>query len=368
MRTAAAIRRFCPVLLIAAAGLVGGGAAHAQCTGVNQVTWPAVNPVWDFCWTRPSQTLQPNGEGIRITSLKYKGVTILKDAGIPVLNVLYVAGGCGCFRDWFDSERAFECAPSPSSGYCTGTTTAPSTVCNHPGTDAGSFSGVAVHDKGTSLKLTSQAQAGWYRYIATWEFFPDGTFIPGMDITAVNNSCVASTHDHHAYWRMDFDIDGAANDFVHVVGDTTSQRQSTEAQYIDSASTRTRWRLGSVGSRAKVHVQRMAADGFAQGDTFGKADGYLLGYKATELTDSGGGCAINIPYVGADDVDDADIVLWVHAKTLHVGEPGGVSAHCQMFGPTVKVTLQETAADFEGDATSDIKIYRNGTWVSFASP
>jgi hypothetical protein len=360
--------KLCPVLLAAAAGLLAAGAARAQCTGPNHVTWPAVNPVWDFCWTRPSQTLQPNGEGIRITNLKYKGVTVLKDAGVPVLNVLYVPGGCGCFRDWFDSERAFECAPVPSAGYCTGTATPPTTVCNHPGSDAGSFSGVAVHDKGTSLKLISQTQAGWYRYIATWEFFPDGSFRPGMDITSVNNSCVASTHDHHAYWRMDFDVDGSGNDFAHVVGASTSQRQGIEASYIDTPTTRTHWRLGSTGSRARVHVERTEEDGDAQGDTFGKADGWLLAYSASELTDSGGGCAINIPYVTGQDVDDADIVLWVHSQSLHIGEPGGISHDCGMFGPIVKVRLQSTPADFEGDATSDLKLWRDGTWVSVVSP
>src|SRR4051812_49401275 len=87
--------------------------ARAQCSGVNHVTWPAANPVWDFCWNRPSGSSLPQGEGIEITNVKYQGVLILKRAHIPVINVKYIeeSGSCGCFRDWLDSEIRFECLP-----------------------------------------------------------------------------------------------------------------------------------------------------------------------------------------------------------------------------------------------------------------
>lgn len=348
---------------------LGATRLSAQCTGVNHVTWPTVNPVWDFCWVRPSQTLQPNGEGIRITDVFYKGRKIFKDGGIPVLNVTYSPGGCGCFRDWFDQERAFSCSPSPSSGYCTGTTTPVSTVCNHPGSDAGSFTGVSVVDKGTSLKLTSQAQAGWYRYISTWEFFPDGRIHPGMDITAVNNSCVASTHRHHAYWRFDFDLDANSNNFVESVGPATSTRVATERTFTDKAADRSQWRLGRTGSNTRVYVNRNPEDGYADGDTFGKIDGAVLAYNAAELNDSSGGCDINLtPYVNTQNVNNADSVLWVHSMVDHIGEPGGISAECFMFGPWIRVRTTPTPADFNGNGASDAKLYVNGTWFSYPIP
>lgn len=363
--------KFSLFALVAASALIVTPSAEAQCTGANHVTWPAVNPVWDFCWVRPSATMQPDGEGIRITDVFYKGVKIFKDGGIPVLNVKYNPGGCGggslCFRDWFDQERAFACAPSPSAGYCTGTTTAVSTVCNHPGTDSGTFSGVAVVDKGTSLKMTSQTQAGWYRYIATWEFFPDGSIRPGMDITAVNNSCVAFTHRHHAYWRLDFDLDAQTANFADVVTDQASTRVTNEAMYVDQANSRSQWRLGRNGSATRVHVVRNQNDGFANGDTFGVGDGWILSYKNTELHDNSSGCEINLPFVNAENTNNTDIVMWVHSMVDHVGEVGGVSHECFMFGPWIKVRLRPTPADWNGNGMSDIKVYNGaGAWHSYA--
>lgn len=363
-----------PVLLTVAALLAPATAAFAQCTGVNHVTWPATNPVWDFCWTRPANSTLANGEGIRISAVKYKGITILKDGGVPVLNVQYVPGGCGgsgrCYRDWFYSERAFACAPSPSSGYCTATSTAVSTVCSHPGTDAGSFSGVSVEDLGTKLRLTSQAQAGWYRYISTWEFYPDGTMRPGMDITSVNNSCVGFTHTHHAYFRLDFDVDGSANDFVDEVTEGgVSKRVGIEKSYVDAGAARSFWRLGSVGSRAHVFVSRSAGDDAAAGDSFAVADGWVLAYKSTELGDTAtSGCAINLPYANGENVNNADVVLWVRAGHVHQGEAGGISHVCFTFGPVIKVRTRPVPADFDGNSGSEAVIYRNGAWLNIPIP
>lgn len=369
-------RIFAIVALAACCSFLSASGLAAQCTGANHVTWPTAAPVWDFCWQRLNASSLANGEGIRISAVKYKGVTVLKDGHIPVLNVQYNPGGCGvganCYRDWFDQEQAFACAPSPSTGYCTGTTTAPATVCNHPGSDAGSFSGVSVQDLGTSVKLISQAAAGWYRYISTWEFFPDGSFRPGMDITSVNNSCVAHTHRHHAYFRLDFDLAGPANDFANFVNAAGSRSIVTEEKVTDTMATRAHWRLGSTGSRARVHVQRTLEDGFAGGDTFARGDGWLFAYDANQLDDgphSLSQCPADLDnYLNSQNVKEADLVLWVHSGTEHEGEPGGVSAHCMMFGPQVRVSFGTPAADFDGNAASDLKIYRNGTWVSFVAP
>jgi hypothetical protein len=360
--------------------LAAAPGASAQCTGANHVQWPsAANPVWDFCWTRPSQTQQPNGEGIRLTDVKFRGIQVMKQGGLPVLNVKYDPGGCGgsglCYRDWFDQESAFSCAPSPSSGYCTGTTTPPDTVCNHPGSTSGSFVGVSVHDQGDHLRLTSQAMAGWYVYISTWEFYPDGRMVPGMDITAVNNSCVAFTHNHHGYFRLDLDVDGAAADTAYRVrgsgmaAGAINEKQTTERSYVDAETERTQWRVASAGSRTRVHVIRENRDGFATGDAFGVADGWLLTYKAgQELNDSSSGCAINIPYANSEAVENTDLVLWVHAMVRHIGEAGGVSHECFQFGPTVKVRVGNEPVDFDGDAKSDVVLYVNGAWRTFQAP
>ena len=369
-------------------------------TGVSRVTWKG----WDFCVTRMANTTpQPNGSGMEISQVHFKGRLFLKRANIPVLNVKYATGGCGCYRDWFDAERAFSCGPvdkwvdgSNKPGFCPGTTTGVQTVCDHPGTDAGSWTGVAAEDKGTHLKLTQQATAGWYRYIPVWEFYLNGTMRAGMDFAATTSSCVQSTHHHHAYWRMDFDVEGPLNDFVdyyyHDPASSswgTATRILTETHWIDSngggalpTAGRSHWRLGSVGSPMKVDVIRQAVDETATLDDayddgitgdFPTFDGALLAYDANQMTDTASqglsDCPIQLSsYDNDTDVDDADVVLWVHSGVRHVAEGTSTSHSCFSSGPKIKVSVPDTPVDFDGNHISNVVLYRDGAWLEFPVP
>jgi hypothetical protein len=394
---------FALVAGLAAVGASRLDAATPSCsgTGVSRVTWGP----WDFCVTRMTNTTpQPNGSGMEITQVHFKGRLILKRAGIPVLNVKYASGGCGCFRDWFDAEKAYTCTPinifadgSAKTGFCSGTGSL-NTVCDHPGTDAGSFTGISstLEDGGKTLKLTQQSTAGWYRYIPVWKFSLDGSMRAGMNFTAVNDSCVASTHHHHAYWRMDFDVDGPTGDYVdyyyHDPASSswgTATRVGTETSWIDSdgggalpTAGRSHWRLGSVGSPVKVDVIRQQGDETANlSDTyddgitgdFPTLDGVLLAYDASQMTDAAsqqlGDCPLNMgSYDNDADVDDADVVLWVRSGVRHVGEDGGASHQCFSTGAKIKVTAPSTVVDLDGDSKSNVMLYSNGAWVEFTAP
>jgi hypothetical protein len=327
--------------------------AWAQCaSGATHVTWPAANPVWDFCFLSPGKSAGANGSGLELSNVRYNGVLVLFQAHIPILNVKYVpnAANCGgqnaCYRDWLYGENAFSCAPEVSTGYCTGTTTPATTVCEHPGTDAGSFVGVAVEDLGTSLKLTAQCAAGWYRYIPVWEFFADGTLQTRFVATSVNNGCVAYTHQHHAYFRLDFDLNGgSANSVDQVLSGGVTQRATTERNYIDTSPARSTWRVTAPGSAYFVEVTRNPEDG-AAGDPlpitndFPVADGWVLAYDPNQIADYSNlqTCPANLnSFMNGQSVDGTDIVMWVRAAALHEGEPGGLAQDCSMVGPTIRV-------------------------------
>jgi hypothetical protein len=355
-----------PALAVLSA-LAGSPPAGAQCTGNNHIVWPAADPVWDFCWTRPASSSGANGSGIELSNVKYKGILILKTAHVPVLNVKYAPGGCGCFRDWYNGEIRFQCGPNLGGGYCPGTDpNAPVvTVCQHPGSDIGSFTGVAAEDKGDMLRLTSQCSAGWYRYISVWEFHTDGTLQALMDAAAVNNSCVASTHRHHVYWRLDFDVSDPNDNFVDHstnMGDPY-QRVTTEASFVDTSPVRSVWRIGNPSTSATVEVRRNDGDE-AAGDAndpnnpvlqdFPVADGWVLAYHSNEINDTGSSCAINLsPRLNNENVNGADVVLWVRASNLHIGEAGGNSHMCFMFGPTIKVNLPDVTPTVTNTPTQD---------------
>jgi hypothetical protein len=361
-RSARRLAFFGVALLFAAPGL------RAQCSlpGATQVTWPGVGPLWDFCFRPPSGSSGVNGSGLELSDVKYNGTLVLSRAHIPILNVKYVSNpsACGganlCYRDWFFSEQAFQCAPVVSPGICTGTTTPPSppptdcgggescTVCDHPGVDAGTFSGVAVESLPDRLRLTAQCQAGWYRYIPVWEFFADGTIQARFVATSIDRSCVAYTHHHHAYFRLDLDVNGSAGNFVdHVAGDGTSARVSVERNFIDTSPVRSKWRVGKAGSPYVVEVARNADDGAAGDasvvpDDFPIADGWVLAFDPNQVEDGAALGSSDCPaglnsFVNGQNVDGADIVMWVRAAALHQGEAGGEAHDCSMVGPTIRV-------------------------------
>ena len=365
-------RRALRALLIAAGVLASAPRLVAQCTGVNHVMWPTVNPVWDFCWVSPRDSEPGNGSGIELVDVKYNGTLILGRAHLPILNVKYTnvdnsfCGGANfCYRDWLYSEQDFQCAPcqdasgaavncsNASAVQCTGTTTPAATVCESCSIppdgceDIGSFSGVAVENRGTSLKLTSQCEAGWYRYIPEWEFFPDGRIEARFAATSIDATCVAFDHVHHAYFRFDFDVNGSAGNYVdEVLAGNMLQRVTTERSFSDLTPVRSKWRVGNAGSPYVVEVARNVGDGGALDppgvpNDFPIADGWVLAYNASEISDyqtTFNVCAANLNSFDTDQsVNGADVVLWVRAGALHEGEAGGQAAHCGIMGPTIRV-------------------------------
>ncbi len=347
--------------LVGALLFLAAGSLRAQCSfpGSTHVTWPSVDPVWDFCFRPPSLSSGANGSGLEISDVRYNGTLVIFQAHIPILNVKYVANsaGCGgqnlCYRDWFYSDQAFECAPETSPGVCTGTTTPAKTVCEAPGKDFGDFTGVAVESLADRLKLTAQTQAGWYRYIPIWEFFTDGTIQGRFASTSVDHTCVAYTHHHHAYYRIDVDVNGGAGNYVdRILSGGSTERVATERNFVDTSPARSRWRVGSPGSPYAVEISRnagdeAAADPFPIESDFPIADGWALAYASNQVSDYSDltVCPANLnSFDNNQNVNGADLVMWVRAAALHQGEPEGMAADCAMVGPTIKVVPIAPAA------------------------
>jgi Copper amine oxidase, enzyme domain len=314
--------------------LASVGPVLAQdCPAPYKITWPDSNPVWSMCWTPPNSSSGVDGSGLELNDVRFKGKRVLYKANIPVLNVLYEPGGCGgstlSYRDWANQLWPFDANNVISPGYAE-PTTPPKTVCDHPGSDAGSFSGVTVEKRADALTLTTQMTAGWYRYIQQWIFFPDGSFSPRFDFTAIENPCIHKIHTHHVYWRLDFDIDGAANNVVEKAtgpnpGPTspwvpltteTSDKRPSPIRFTRP------WRVRNKDSGRGYIIRDNIADGSA--DSWADADHWVLRYHSNEQDDGGAtggptGDAIHIhPYLNGENVDGQDVVIWYHAGHQHV--------------------------------------------------
>jgi hypothetical protein len=336
-------RRLVPALLAFALVALTATGAAAQCQAPYLIEWPVSNPVWKLCWTPPDQSAGPDGSGLQITHAFYRGRRVLWRLNMPVLNVLYDPSTSFCgptYRDWLNQLQPFDANNVVQPGYAE-PTVPPRTVCDAPGADVGSFAGVAVEKLRDRVVLTSQTTAGWYRYINKTTFHADGTIEPMFGFTAVEHPCIHQAHTHHGYWRMDLDVEGAANDSIRerkkfLFFTWWSTLRSEQTRLRNSSNSR-RWRVRDNGTGRAVEIQPGVHDR-PGGDPFGGPDVWALLYRGTETDDGGAtggamGDAQHItPFVNGEAISARDVVLWYRVGHRH--ERG---ASCTMVGPRLRL-------------------------------
>ncbi|HEY0427458.1 MAG TPA: hypothetical protein VGC76_06595 [Pyrinomonadaceae bacterium] len=301
--------------------------------------------LWDMLVIRPAASSGTRKSGIEVRDVKYKGKSVLKRGHVPVLNVQYTPATCGPYRDWQWQEDMFT---TPATG---NTDPAPgirvladgqvATTELQTGNDSGNFRGVAIYKQdngyGMEVVLISEMQAGWYRYINEWRFAPDGTIRPRYAFGATNNSCVCDVHNHHAYWRFDFDVVQPNNKVFQVErGRKFLKPITTEISGNKNFQTKRSLLIqNSAGDEAYMLVPNMT-DGVA--DTFGVNDFWVLQYKnvvgGTNIQneiDDGETCVncsdttapIRItPFINGESVVDQDVVVWYGAHFIHNDQQG----------------------------------------------
>ncbi len=345
------------VLAATLAALAATGVqAQSLATNLNPVTngsaptghiaWPAASPVWEFDFYRPANTTLPDGTGLEIRNVTYLGRKVFDRASVPVLNVEYDAGGCGCYRDWQDSESRYLATAvaggTSNSYYMDAAAGSVITNCERsttgPVADEGSFRGVAVEDYGTELVLTGNAQAGWYRYRVKWHFYLDGRIWPEYSFASAPSSCVARPRRHHAYWRFDFDLEGTpSNDIVTETSmaglETTFTTEAQRTWGTVANRTVRQWAVTDATTQAGFTITPGSDDVLLATDAFSKFDALVVRYKTNEIYDGivfGGGCAIQHEgFLNGESVNDADNVFWYRSSSART------TGTCELRGPTL---------------------------------
>jgi hypothetical protein len=296
--------------------------------------------LWDFLAIRPSASSGTLKSGIEIRNVKYRGKSVLKRGHVPVLNVEYTSGSnCGPYRDWQWQEGMFQApeagATNPAAGIRLLADGQIATTSLDTGTDTGNFRGVAVYRQNNETILISEMEAGWYRYLMEWRLDDDGTIRPRYGFGAITNACVCTTHNHHAYWRLDFDIVNQNNKvFQAERGRKFLRPITTEMTTLRNNSTNKSLLVqNGSGDEAYMLVPNLT-DGKA--DAFSRSDFWVLKYKnvdggtalQNEIDDgfrfTDGACTpttgtcINInPFLNNESVDNQDLVVWYAAHFVH---------------------------------------------------
>jgi len=305
--------------------------------------------LWDMLVLRPSISSGTNASGIELRDVKYKGHSVLKRAHVPILNVQYVDGVCGPYRDWQYQEGMFQAtgtdiAGAPGFRDC-GTT--PATTELETGNDVGNFRGVALYREGDEVVLVTELEAGWYRYVNEWRFDLDGTIRPRFGFGATANSCTCFNHTHHAYFRFDFDIDGTNNSIYELpLGasvDRNDSRIATEKKIFRAGNPPQYYRIR--GGKRSYLLYPGANDGAA--DTYAQGDMWFLHWHdgptnlLAEIDDGHGFFdpteADLDQFLTSEPLLKQDSVIWYHASFLHTpdNEADGLKEGASNPGPRI---------------------------------
>lgn len=311
--------------------------------GAALVQWPAppATPLWTFEVIRPAASSGTNGSGVELRNVKFRGRSVLRQAHVPLLNVKYDGDTCGPYRDWLYEETCFDAVGTNVPGtqgirWCT---QPPQTIFEKDA-DGGNFVGVALweHEDG-SLRVLSQCAAGWYRYATEWRFYPDGVIQPRFRFGAVADSCTCNAHNHHAYWRFDWEILDNKN--------TVEELQSGVWTPLKKEISRKREVGSDVQWRVRHHKQELGyqiltgADD-SVGDAFSGDDCYLIRRRNSEVDDgqrlTGSAQARISRFVKGEKVLKADLVTWYVAHFYHTQDEVAALDHSHggEFGPTLQ--------------------------------
>jgi hypothetical protein len=314
---------------------------------------------WQLQAVRPCQTQTTTaggrGGGLEIRNARYNGKLVFSKAHIPVISVKYENDACGPYRDWQYQENVFNCTNVTGAGRCDGPAT---TNCDMPnGDDTGSFCGVSIYRTPSRLTLTTNVQAGWYRYVLKWHFYPDGTFHPEAFFGAVSDPCINNDHVHLIYWRVDMDIEGDTPNLVeeHNVYQKHDHSPSADATYWGTwdnmflESSRNKqldgsrwWRVRNTSTqRAYLIYPPETYKGINQDEVRFVpqiSDFWMLNYASTnqeETDDSGTGTRYwgHLNNFMSDSVSsdtpnpNVDKVIWYSGAVLHENEAANPQCH-----------------------------------------
>ena len=229
------------VLMLGLASVTWADSPVCNQPGENYVGWPTVDPVWEMCYLKVSDSSAAQGSSLEIRKVHFNGYLAMERIHMPMLFASYETSTC--YRDWKDAESDFLKAnqvenPTQSAITTCDASTEPNEVVgdcpfNDPngsgqiGNGADCVTGVQIEKYDDRMVLTTNHSAAWYKYTSRYIFHADGRIQPRFGFGNSTGNSNSINHWHTGYWRINFDIDGADDDEVFI-GDAMGDVLQTE--------------------------------------------------------------------------------------------------------------------------------------------
>ncbi|MFF5212841.1 copper amine oxidase [Streptosporangium sp. NPDC000396] len=307
---------------------------------------------WQLCWE------MRNVEGLTLTKVVYtprgnSPVSVLRSTALAQIHVPYDKGtpryhDIGALGYTAIPLQAADCPGGERHGQFVCVTTRER---GHAYLKGGFDDEPSKTAQGQDLVVFAAFQLGWYTYLAEWAFSDDGAITPRVGATGslagftttpehgwpigVGSSHFEASHNHNIFWRLDFDIQGQADDVVEQYdfsGSGTAKRKLTNTTFTREAKAlngRTRWwRVVDRKVRnADGHPVSWEIDNSESAEyrgpadeAFTHADVYITNYRSCERLATANptpGCALSVDrYVNDEKLTDP--VLWVNVGYHHV--------------------------------------------------
>lgn len=283
------------LVLIAVAGAGLALAAVPSNAGAQQgsTTWNN----WRFDWEVRDYA------GIAIRNVYYNNELVFWKASLPVIRVRYNGNACGPYADritWGHLVAISNCGNNK--------------VCQRSFAMGGQ----------PWLELGVYARIGSYHIYQSWYFSDNGQI--DVRVWSKGLQCQVS-HDHHPYWRGDFDLVSASSDQIFVYDNNRPNegwgagwhKYPSETDQVKNPATNRLWFVRDNPTTHGVWVFP-GPDGVA--GSFSSKDAAPRRYQYTEDQAWPFGASGHLGYNNGEDVAEEDVILWYVAHMPHSASSG----------------------------------------------
>jgi hypothetical protein len=276
------------MIVLSALGLSRSAEAH-----FGSVIWGA----WTFDWE-----VRDNA-GLALRNVRFNQKTLFYKASMPVIRVRYADDGCGPFADQINWDNMLEISN-----------------CNNAMVCQRSF----TQDGHNWLQIDVLAAIGKYRITQSWFLRDDGSIHPQMSSKGLHCNI---DHDHHPYWRLDFDIDGPSGDQIFTHSKPGSGCNSGDEGYgpgwhkeaTEAGSIKLPERYWWVQDGATLNGMGIQAGGDdGTFDSFSNIDAAFRRYHDFEDKGWEFGADDQLGYDNGEGIAEQDDIFWYVAHLHHV--------------------------------------------------